>query len=311
MKKLIALLFAGLVILSACGDSAAIPTFEEIASEATDIIRAILSVNQAGASADTVLISVQGSYKGSLRYRDIVEVQLPDYSLDIFGSGRFYLLFFLNTAENEVAELAYANHSVFFMDMDDYRGGPNITFTNASINGSPGFAIEYSDLRAFWHNHMQELYDTYNALDFYARLERRGVINLWHSLPEYVEPIEYPLALTAMDELIAHKEFYLTRAGRRDEADPFVMSTIESNFGRYSEGFFADNYLVLFTFSAHSGSVGFGVDAIFANGDIYVTQHDIWPGHAGTADYLQVLAILEVSRDVIIDEFNVIINNRW
>jgi len=68
---------------------------------------------------------------------------------------------------------------------------------------------------------------------------------------------------------------------------------------------------VLFTLSAHSTSVGFQVDSILENGDILVTQLDIRPGDVAPTEYLQVLVILEVSRDIMPDKFNVIIENRW
>ena len=312
LPMLTSFLFVALIFLGACRSNAQSITFEEIAYEATDIVRANLVSRQAGASANTVQISIQGAYKGSLQYRDIIEVSLP-YYIDIFGQWTFYLLFFLNTTEGEVAELAFANYSVFLLDMCEYDSSHNFTFINASPARYPSFTIEYQELLGLWRNHMQEIYDTYSTLDFYARLERNSVISLRRTLPDDVFPIEYPIAITTMDELVAHKDFYITHADRwySSEVSSFTMDKIESSFAIYTEDFFSDNYLVLFTLFAHSGSVGFQVDSILENGDIFVTQLNIWPGHAGTADFLQVLVILEVSRDIMPDKFNVIIENRW
>ena len=311
LLRLTSMLITALIFFSACRSNSQTPTFETIANESTDVVRASLLNRQGGASGDTVEIYVQGSYKGNLRYRDRIEVQLPYYDLDIFGVWTFHLLFFLRTTEGDVMELAFPNHSVYLLDMCEYDGNHDFTYINASQDG--GLTIEYQELLHLWDSHMQSIYDTYSVLDFYARLERNGVISLRNTLPDGVEPIEYPIVIGTMDELIAHWEFYVTHANRwsHNEELCFTMRKIESNFDIYTEEFFSDRYLVLFELFASSGSISFRVDSILENGDIFVTLRDIWPGHGGTTDFLQVYVILEVSRDILPEQFNVIMENRW
>ena len=311
--KLTSVLVIALIFFSTCRSNDQTLTFETIANESTDIVRANLVNRQGGASGDTVEIHIQGSYKGNLQYRDRIEVQLPYYDLAIFDRWTFYLLFFLRTTEGDAMELAFPNHSVYFLEMCEYDGSHDLTYVNASQDGDPGLTIAYRELLQLWDSHMQSIYETYTALDFYARLERGGVISLRNTLPDGVEPIEYPIVIDTMDELIAHREFYITHAHRWSsvEVPSFTMHKIESNFDIYTKEFFYDRYLVLFRLFAHSGSVGFRVDAILENGDIFVTQRDIFPGHAGTMEFLEVYVLLEVSRDIFPEQFNVIINNRW
>jgi len=161
MKKIVCiiLLLASLAVLFGCGGNNAV-TLEEIANESTDIVRANLVSRQADTSTNNIQIAIQGAYKGSLQYRDIIEVRLPYYDLDIFGQWTFYLLFFLNITEGEVAELAFANYSVYLLDMCERVGSHNFTFINASPAGYPSFTIEYQELMGLWRNHMQEIYDT-------------------------------------------------------------------------------------------------------------------------------------------------------
>jgi len=305
----IVLLFV-LVVLTTCSEAEYVSRLDQLANEATDIVRVHVQSRQTDDPSYITRLMVRGTYKGNYRYRDVIELYHPDYNGNAFRERGIFLLF-LRSSEDAPTELINHDYSVFILYMGPTFSYDHFIFKNTSQQGDSEFVIDYQDLLALWDYQMQTVLDEYASLDFIARIEHPGSSPWWYFHHDD-EPLEYPVAIKSMDELIAYKEIYSTYVlWWTGGTDPTTIYRNETIFGIYTEAFFEERFLVIFKFIEPSGSIGHRVDAILENGDIYVARLDIRPGHLGTMDLGEWLIILEVENSIIPEHLNLIVMDRW
>jgi len=116
-------------------------------------------------------------------------------------------------------------------------------------------------------------------LDFNIRVDRNP--RRWAS------NAGFPSVITSMDELVAYADVDF------------------SAFDIYTEEFFEDRLLLIFSLVAPDTSVSYRVDAVLENGDIHVTRLS---GGMGIHVIRTIRFILEVDNTIIPEEFNIIFN---
>ena len=117
----------------------------------------------------------------------------------------------------------------------------------------------------------------------------------------------HPATVRSMAELHAYIGFFNQHVlSWNADGQAVYMNNVV--FDAYNEAFFENHALVIFFLAESSGSNSHRVDAVFANGDIYVTR--IIP-EIGTADMAGWHFLIEVDSLVVPEQFFVTVNNEY
>ena len=263
---------------------------DQLSSAATDIVRVSVLERSNDDTPEIIRLFVDGVYKGNYKHGDIIELRHPFDDYDIFLEYERFLLF-LNSIEGEPAELLNPYQSVYHLDRNLIID-EDLPYIFKNLINSDGFYISYQDLLAIWVDHIQSLFAEYAPLDFV--IAGRGRINSGRLH-------ENPVVITSMGDLAKHLE------DGNDNVRWIAGST--ASLSEYTEEFFAESFLLILDFVHFHSGISYRIDAIFENGDIYVSRRTYRVVAAMVVEYWRT--IIEVDNRIIPEQFNLIINDRW
>jgi hypothetical protein len=266
--------------------------YEQLANSATNIITAtVLNIRRDNISVIT--LRVNESFKGTLSMGDVIEMHFQDdyiaNSLGILWVG----LLFLQIEDDGSVNLVNDTYSMYRYN----TASISVSYTNINENEQIN-EIFYDSLLETWENYLNELSALNPSLSYTPRVVRSGhsgVPTIAYDGYDFIRPngdtIFGPFAIFSINDFISRRGLY-----RRFEED-------------YPEDFFEEKYLVVLNFTNLSGSMLLDVDAFLENGDIFVSR--LTPAGGYTFDVADWLIILEVDREIIPEQLNLIVNSRY